>query len=125
MKPTDQTILHGGQVPGNCLQAAVASILELPLEAVPHFVLFGSKWADALWTFLGELGYDVHVKANREFCPRDYCLMSGQSPRGDFLHVVVALGGEMVHNPHPSRAGLAGFTDYIWWMPKAQNRDGT
>jgi hypothetical protein len=41
-----QTILAGREdgVPGNCVQAAVASYLEVPIDAVPHFLL----WDDYL-----------------------------------------------------------------------------
>ena len=38
MKPTDQTQFVGEGVGGNCVQASVASILELPLDEVPHFL---------------------------------------------------------------------------------------
>ena len=31
--------------PGNCLQAVIASLLELKLEDVPHFMEHGDMWA--------------------------------------------------------------------------------
>ena len=49
MKPVDQTLFGEGR--GNCLPACIASVLELPLEAVPHFVL-EDDWVGALQTFL-------------------------------------------------------------------------
>lgn len=32
----------------------------------------------------------------------------GESPRGDFDHAIVACNGRLLHDPHPTRAGLAG-----------------
>lgn len=32
----------------------------------------------------------------------------GKSPRGDFDHQVVALNGNIVHDPYPDNAGLDG-----------------
>jgi len=43
---------------GNCMQAAIASLLELPLEAVPHFKEEKS-WFGSMYKFLRELGYDI------------------------------------------------------------------
>lgn len=43
---------------GNCMQAAVASILELPLEDVPHFIL-QKGWYDTMDTFFDSHGYDM------------------------------------------------------------------
>lgn len=38
-----------------------------------------------------------------------YHEISGPSPRGNGVyHAVVGRNGEVVHDPHPSRAGLAG-----------------
>src|SRR5437868_3306052 len=55
-----QTILYDPElnargVYGNCLQAAFASLLGMPLEAVPHFVAFGS-WDTALALWLADIG---------------------------------------------------------------------
>ena len=39
------------------MQAAVASLLELPLEDVPNFIEFRHDWFDVFWKFLKERGY--------------------------------------------------------------------
>jgi hypothetical protein len=41
MTPVFQTLFGGAydEIPGNCWQAIIASLLDLPLEDVPHFML--------------------------------------------------------------------------------------
>lgn len=48
MTPVDQTILHDPQTGaiGNCMQAAIASLLDLPLDAVPHFAALSEEPAE-------------------------------------------------------------------------------
>lgn len=43
-----------------------------------------------------------------ELLPNTYSIASGKSPRGDFDHSVLYFGGKMIHDPHPSDAGLDG-----------------
>jgi hypothetical protein len=47
--------LHGTKI-GNCLQAVWASLLRLPLEEVPHFVLH-DNWQEIEEAFLAKHGY--------------------------------------------------------------------
>jgi|ERR1035437_5593358 hypothetical protein len=51
-----QTIVDKGH--GNCMQAAIASLLELSLEKVPHFLESGQKWFEIFYAFIREQGYD-------------------------------------------------------------------
>ena len=122
MIPLDQTIFadpargdghDANGVPGNCFQACVASILELPLEEVPHFATF-DDWLGETRRFVSEhSGGDLVVRVYApEFpmftTPGHFVIGAGPSPRGNFWHGVVlnADTGEMAHDPHPSRAGL-------------------
>lgn len=61
MTPVYQTIINCGddkeQLPGNCLQAAVASLLDLNLDEVPHFLVHGDEWFERMKIFLNEKGY--------------------------------------------------------------------
>ena len=44
----DQTIFVGDpQRPGNCVAACVATLLDLPLDRVPHFIEFGIAYGDS------------------------------------------------------------------------------
>ena len=112
MKPVDQTKFVPDPYDdecGNCLQAAYASILELPLEDVPHFAAIpgdDGEWWFAICRFVREHGYATALCD--EPIEGAVGTASGKSPRGDFNHVVVVRGDEMIHDPHPSRAGLDG-----------------
>ena len=114
MIPVKQTIPfeEGSPVLGNCLQAAVASIYELPIEAVPHFVQF-EAWGEALKLYVHGRGALLQLwKTN---APADMTLLAfGKSPRGDFRHAVVWQGGRMIHDPHPDGTGLDGPPEEFW-----------
>lgn len=115
MKPVDQTIFGPGEgaAAGNCWSACIASILELPLAEVPHFVAVeGDDWWLAMQAWLQERGLQaVHFEvAGKDLSelwePKGFTILTGDSPRGDFLHAVIGEGFSMIHDPHPSRAGL-------------------
>ena len=46
-----------------------------------------------------------------------YFLVCGESPRG-VLHEVVYLDGKMIHDPHPSNAGITTVKDVFVLVPK-------
>jgi len=110
MIPIDQTIFEDGQ--GNCFAAAVASILELPLSDLP--TLNNSNQVPDLNRW-----FQVDYKSARlqfAWVPWNtyigsapgFFLALGKSPRfPDKYHsIVVNAAGTMVHDPHPSRAGI-------------------
>lgn len=112
MTPLIQTILDTGDAsaPGNCLQTAVASLLDLPLEEVPHFVLNeamgGPAWFDGLLAFAKESGLRVEPLWDKNPAePDEHYLAFGHTVRGTY-HAVVHLNGQLAHDPHPSGAGL-------------------
>jgi len=108
-----QTYFYGGfeegKIRGNCWQTAIASVLELPMEAVPHFVQFHEDGIIDWWKFTVDWawyrGYQMFVFDRHLYTNEEY-LVTGKSPRGDFHHVVVYRNGKMVHDPHPSGAGV-------------------
>jgi hypothetical protein len=53
-----QTIVDAGK--GNCMQAAVASLLDMPLEKVPNFIEFGQNWFSTFYNFLKENDYEYN-----------------------------------------------------------------
>ena len=110
-----------GEAAGNCLQAALASLFDLPLDSVPHFVAEpGSRWWSAMQEWLLREHSCFVVWASREQCPpfdmhESYYLQVGKSPRGDFNHIIVARNGELAHDPHPDGTGLVEVTgDYLF-----------
>lgn len=105
MKCVDQDVLVEQHGFGNCLQAAVASIIEFPLNTVPNFILF-EKWYDRMVEFLNEKGFDVSGEPTNN----EYALAFGDSPRGT-KHAVVMMGDDIVHDPHPSKGGVTG----VYW----------
>lgn len=113
---------HGGPV-GDCLRASIASLLDLDPADVPHFGSLGITgdgptkdcWWHALVGWCLALSPPLSVSdppaTEDAWPPLDslldgHCLASGPSPRGDYLHSVVARAGEVTWDPHPSREGL-------------------
>lgn len=98
----EQTIMaeEDPLVPGNCLQAAVATLTRLPLDAVPHFLLFGDLWWQAFLLWLDGAGYELVTPETVE----ERVLAMGPSPRG-FYHAVI-VDGERTLDPHPDQTGL-------------------
>ena len=135
MKPVDQTRfgieLPLSEAPGNCWAACIASILELPLSEVPDEADFWKPgmnhrqscriYEPAVMLWLRDKGYilvEVPMKGvffrGEEWNPP--CILSGPSPRNNEVnHAVVGVGNKIVHDPHPSRAGLAVVEGKDWW----------
>lgn len=90
---------------GNCTEAALASLFGIRLEDVPSMQgLVASDYWDALEAFVLSRGYGLSMQpANHR--PAGLYLADGPSARG-CGHFVVMRDGKMVHDPHPSRAGL-------------------
>lgn len=115
-EPVVQTIMVGDAPPieGNCLQAALASMLGLHLNDVPHVVALGRRWW--LWglkAFLASRGLEFTNYAAGDVEPLGRHLISGLSPRG-VDHAVVGYKGVMVWDPHPTHAGLIDDGDQDW-----------
>jgi hypothetical protein len=117
--PTDQTTF--GYPGGNCFSACVASLLELPIADVPYFM--GDKgtedWFGPFAEWLKPHGfYPVcfGLQEGNAWRPQGFHILSGKGPRG-FDHSVVAREASIVHDPHPSRAGLVTRSDVIMLIP--------
>jgi len=119
MTPVDQ--IHTNHPPtrplGDCWRASIASLLDLTAQEVPHFVdLFGGDFAQATLDWLAKRGL-VGEFWDGPPAIDGHVIATGQSPRGDWLHAVVArlrpsedagyVEVEFVHDPHPSRDYLA------------------
>jgi hypothetical protein len=112
MKPVYQTSFG---VDGNCLQACVASILEVSLDKVPCFTQTGQFLQ--LDRFMRTYGLCVvALEANKVVIPYDaYYLMWGTTPRG-FKHSVVGLNGKVAHDPFPNAADLVSVEQYVLFV---------
>lgn len=111
MKPVNQNLFRDESEHGNCVPACIASILELPLEAVPHFAsVHGPYFMKQMRKWFEDQGMGLCYLngGGNVFFSAAHSIATGKSPRGDFLHSVVWKGRQMAHDPHPSRAGLVG-----------------
>lgn len=105
-------------------------------------------WFIALWRFADVNGWDLaFVTDNAEWfeldvtrgdkrthltvggCtvmakpPGGWSIVSGRSPRpGGQLHACVAFNGVVVHDPHPSRAGILDVLDFMVLRPRVGPR---
>lgn len=126
-----QTIVQGDSRPGNCLAACVATYLGRPLSDVPHFVETGAAlyahevgegedrvaWWAMLIGYMAACGLSPwqlqHVEAGE---PGEVLFVAGMSVRG-LMHQVLYRDGVMMHDPHPSRAGLIDIREVLAWRP--------
>lgn len=113
IRPVTQRV--GGSPHGECARASLATVLGLPLDAVPPLdpascEAAGETQDSRERRWLRGLGLDVvrvpvADSADLDRAPCVTHLMTGVSPRG-LGHRVVGWGGRMIHDPHSSRAGL-------------------
>jgi hypothetical protein len=108
-------------VMGDCWRTSIACLLDTDPKCVPHFVHeHEEKWYGATQEWLDERDMDIF------YCPfpldervmewwdrwsRTHVvgiILDGLSPRGNFYHAVVGDTNpiDVLHDPHPSRAGL-------------------
>lgn len=114
MKPVFQTIVDKRR--GDCMRATVASLLELEIEQVPHFILF-DKYFDIFWAFIRSLGYDYngcgYLNSESSVVPKMpkledsidgyfYAVVPSKT-FSDITHAVVMdMTGMVVHDPNPN-----------------------
>lgn len=123
MTEVTQTILLNDPSgrPGNCLQAAVASLLDLELDAVPHFAESAGDWWQDMETFAQGHGYEL-MQHGPGHEPPVFGLAFGFTNRSSERHAVVYRDGVMVWDPHPSRSGLTSIRTYVDFDPIASTR---
>lgn len=115
--------IHFGSPYGSCFATAVASVLDVELGSVPNFTAFRSgRWWDALLLWAKSVRVHVERRSNDgDPLPEHPVIASGKSPRG-FRHAVVWQGGAMVHDPHPSDAGLVGEPDGFYVLTRCEDK---
>jgi len=111
---------------GNCFNACVASILEMPLREVcqvlPSFE--GNYWSE--WrTWLKRIGLEINWHPAEQGAPKGFAIASGYGGRTypdghkkagqPILHAVVVFNGELVHDPFPC-AKQFGDIQYYWTL---------
>lgn len=113
MVPVYQTMTVANDGEGNCFNACIASILELPLRDValihPKHPDYWQAWDD--WFAGRGQKIEFRVLNERRSLPKGYCIVSGRSSRlypeghakaGERIHhACVAFDGVVVHDPFP------------------------
>jgi hypothetical protein len=128
MIPVTQTKTHiPGEQRGNCMAACVASILELPIEAIPDV----DAVERAGWHFTNVLSSYLAVHHGLTYATVPDYLMGGvrvpgyhviggptvRTPATGIHHAVVGWDGKMVWDPHPARTGLTEVRDWSVLSP--------
>lgn len=108
----------------DCLRCCVATVLELAYEDVADFSMpRRDRQAEAMVAWAGALGLDVvylQVTGDGELVSlagAGLWIASGFTLRNT-RHAVVYRGGELVHDPHPSRSGLLAIGAARVFVPK-------
>lgn len=106
-----QLYIKGDQYCGDCLRACIASIFEIPIKKVPHFVHEHGAYWGALRQWLDRHGIE-YVRREGHINTADFCLYVGLSPRNaPGRHSVVGKEGRIVFDPHPDNTGLLGLAE--------------
>lgn len=111
-----QTRLHSETVNGNCLAACLASVFGGACEDYHDRIALNDGWWSDVEKIFAERGYLVLRLSPADGKPSGLSFAAGDSPRG-IRHLCVAMDGEVVHDPHPSHAGLVEITDYWVMVP--------
>lgn len=139
MKPAFQEIIDAGI--GDCFSACLASLLELPISAVPKFrrdnpapkdmMKEARKWLAknyglSIITLQMEdresdyIGSDLRIIGA---FPETPCIAGGTSPNlPDASHAIVGQldkqgrNFEMTHDPNPSGKGIVGYPKHLYFL---------
>lgn len=100
---------------GNCEQAAVASLLGLPLHQVPGYD--APTFDDEYREFLKRRGFTlVWLPGDEE--PDCFYLAFGPSIDSGRGHCCVYRAGRLVHDPHPGHHGLSNIEEICLIVPQ-------
>ncbi|WP_288927255.1 hypothetical protein [uncultured Maritimibacter sp.] len=118
---------------GDCCRACCATILQIDPSDLPHPIAENGEWNMAFHRALRERGYSLRTVKNLpewaasleaidtgwgDFVIPRIVMATGISPRG-VRHAVVydRLAQRMIHDPHPSRAGIEVIDDFDYLGP--------
>ena len=129
MIPVYQTMTVANDGEGNCFNACVASILELPLREVaqihPKAARYWSAWDD----WFGSQGLVFMLHGLGKTPPKGWSIAYGEGYRVypddhdlaglPINHACVAFDGEVLHDPFPGGKGLKAIDGY-WSLSPAK-----
>ncbi len=110
---------------GDCFAACCKTLLQNPLEGFPHPINHeNGEWNPAFFDALEKAEFDVTYNKNRpnkdfSFLPQ-FVMACGPTVRTETTgatHAVVwdTWNRKMVHDPHPSRAGILEIDCWYWF----------
>ena len=123
---------------GDCMIACIATVLgvdydwrlDLLRESIEFLATqrqFGGRWFDYLQGWALGCGYHLRFETVPDEVPVDaLTIAGGPSPRGvkaGHAVVMVGAGPKVLHDPHPSRDGLAGDPDDWMWFDRVSAAD--
>ncbi len=126
MIPVYQTKFGGSDDPeedqGNCMQACIASILEIPLGEAPDFTgkIVNGEWYTYLISWLAERNLGLMFTKIKEGAPPGIHMVGAEStnlPDPDDGHMMVVQDGKVIHNPHPDNKGEGKFLEFWTFVP--------
>lgn len=107
----------------DCWWACMSSLTRIPLARFydtcgdPSPENDDDKLVAKTVQLLDQEGWDLHYFWHRHGAiPKGWSIACGPGPRG-LQHSCLAYDGEIVHDPHPSRAGLNTIEDYEVLLP--------
>lgn len=117
MTPVAQDRLYStdGLGNGNCMAACLASLLDLPLWMVPPFEEMFGRGSEVVYDRIDHwlqrmFGMELGLKGRHDPAQLpEFYMASGPTVRTaatGVMHSVIYRAGELVHDPHPSGAGL-------------------
>lgn len=110
-----------GKTQGNCLQACLASFLEIDIDSIPRYTDHGkdSDWFTKTneW-LLQEHGYEMfNFYFDNDVFPEHLTIpviAVGESPNyPGQSHAVILQNGKLIHDPSPTDKGLKGWPEYF------------
>jgi len=112
MKFINQTIIDKNK--GDCFRACVASLFDLEIIQVPHFILF-NQWFPVYYHFLLSIGYDYKgscnlnvntLKENESINGLFLCTVNSKTFENCKHSVIINLESIVVHDPNPNKKWL-------------------
>lgn len=118
MKPVEQTKVHAPHegINGNCFASCLASMMELPIEAIPQFEEYMGD--PVVWSMATNWLRYYGLKVTRHTTPpQGFSIATGPSPRWSEHHCCIVHNGKMVHDPHPAKSGLSSIEYFLTLDP--------
>jgi len=108
-----------GREKGNCFEACIASVLEIPIDVIPVLSQYlDSDWWRELRSWMHARGWTLLAidYPNQSGPDPSMCIAIGKSPRGSHRHAVVWSSDRIVHDPFPQGGGLDGDPEYLVYL---------